>query len=216
VRKRLGDKVEKGEVLATVESNESLRSYDVISEMAGTIIERHATLGEFVSGQEPIFTVADLSSVWADFSVYQQDFPRLREGQAVTLEGGPGLEKVGAKIDYISPFGSENSQTMLARATVPNQSGQWRPGLFVRGSVITEQTEVPVAVKAGALQSFRDRDVVFIRVGDFFEAVPVEIGRRDDEWVEIKSGFRAGDLYASENSFIVKADVEKSGATHDH
>lgn len=216
VKKKLGDAVAKGEVLATVESNESLQVYEIKAEMAGTVIKRNVTLGEFVSGQEPIFTIADLSTVWADFSVYRQDFPLLREGQTVLLEGGPGLEKVEAKIGYISPFGSENSQTMLARGVVPNPKGEWRPGLFVRGSVITDQAEVPVAVKASALQTFRDWDVVFISVGELFEAVPVEVGRRDEEWVEIKSGFKAGDKYAAENSFIVKADIGKAGATHDH
>jgi len=216
VKKKLGDKVVKGEVLATVESNDSLRAYDVTAEIAGTVIMRHATLGEFVAGQEPIFTVADLSTVWADFSVYRQDFPLLREGQAVMIEGGHGMEKVEAKIDYISPFGSENSQTLLVRATVANKNGEWRPGLFVRGSVVTDQAEVPVAVKAKALQTFRDWDVVFISVGELFEAVPVELGRRDDEWVEIKSGLKAGDKYAAENSFIVKADIGKAGASHDH
>ena len=216
VKKRLGDQVAKGDVLAVVESNESLQTYEIKAEIAGTIIKKNVTLGEFVSGQEPIFTIADLSTVWADFSVYRQDFPLLREGQTVVLEGGPGMEKVEAKIDYISPFGSENSQTMLARATVPNKSGEWRPGLFVRGSVVTDEAEVPVAVKANALQTFRDWDVVFISVGELFEAVPVELGRRDDEWVEIKAGFKAGDKYAAENSFIVKADIGKSGATHDH
>ena len=216
VKKRLGDKVAKGEVLAVIESNESLQTYEIKAEIAGTVIRKDVALGEFVSGQQPIFTIADLSTVWADFSVYRQDFPLLREGQTVVLEGGPGMEKVEAKIDYISPFGSENSQTMLARATVPNKSGEWRPGLFVRGSVITDQAEVPVAVKANAIQTFRDWDVVFISVGELFEAVPVKLGRRDDEWVEIISGFKAGDKYAAENSFIVKADIGKAGATHDH
>ncbi len=216
VTKRLGDNVAPGDVLATVESNESLQTYEIKAEIAGTVIRKDATLGEFVSGQESIFTVADLSSVWADFSVYRQDFPLLREGQPVTIDGGAGTKPVIAKIDYISPFGSENSQTMLARAVVPNPDGAWRPGLFVHGKVLIDESEVPVAVKASALQTFLDGDVVFLRVGELFEAVPVEIGRRDEEWVEIKSGLKAGDVYAAENSFIVKADIGKSGATHDH
>ncbi len=216
VPKRLGDAVERGDVLATVESNESLQTYEIKAEIAGTVIRKDATLGEFVSGQESIFTIADLSTVWADFSVYRQDFPLLRGGQSIAIDGGAGMETSTAKIDYISPFGSENSQTMLARAVVPNPAGEWRPGLFVHGKVLTDETEVPVAVQAGALQTFRDWDVVFIRVGELFEAVPVETGRRDDEWVEIKSGLKAGDVYAAKNSFIVKADIGKSGATHDH
>lgn len=216
VGKKLGDSAAQGEVLATVESNESLKTYEIKAELAGTVIKKDVTLGEFVSGQEPIFTIADLSTVWADFSVYRQDFPLLREGQTVILEGGPGMEKVEAKIGYISPFGAENSQTMLARAVVPNPEGEWRPGIFVQGKVITDEAEVPVAVKVSAIQTFRDWDVVFISVGELFEAVPVELGRRDEQWVEIKSGLKPGDKYAAENSFIVKADIGKAGASHDH
>jgi cobalt-zinc-cadmium efflux system membrane fusion protein len=216
IMKKLGDTAAQGDILARVESNESLQTYEIKAEIAGTVIKKDVTLGEFVSGQEPIFTIADLSTVWTDFSVYRQDFSLLREGQTVILDGGPGMEKVEAKIDYISPFGAQNSQTMLARALVPNPHGEWRPGLFVRGSVITDRAEVPVAVKANAIQTLRDWNVVFIRVGELFEAAPVELGRRDEEWVEIKSGLKPGDKYAAENSFIVKADIGKAGAAHDH
>ena len=143
VTKRLGDEVAKGEVLATVESNESLQTYDIKAELDGTVIKKDATLGEFVSGQEPIFTVTDLSTVWADFSVYRQDFALLREGQTIVIDGGPGMEKAETKISYISPFGSENSQTMLARAVLPNPKGEWRPGIFVHGKVITDKPKCP-------------------------------------------------------------------------
>ncbi|MBN8707932.1 MAG: efflux RND transporter periplasmic adaptor subunit [Verrucomicrobia bacterium] len=216
VKKKLGDAVKKGEVLAVVESNDSLQPYEIKAEIDGTIIAKDVTLGEFVSGQEAIFTIANLGTVWADFNVYRQDFPLLRVGQTVVLDGGPGMEKTEAKISYISPFGAENSQTMLARALVPNASGEWRPGIFVRGDVIIDAEEVPVAVKASALQTFRDWDVVFLNVGDLFEVAPVEIGRRDSEWVEIKAGLKAGAHYAAENSYIIKADIGKSGASHDH
>jgi len=216
VKKKLGDAVTKGEVLAVVESNDSLQPYEIKSEIDGTVIAKDVTLGEFVSGQEAIFVIANLGTVWADFNVYRQDFPLLRVGQPVVIDGGPGMEKTEARISYISPFGAENSQTMLARALVPNASGEWRPGLFVRGDVIIDAAEVPVAVKAGALQTFRDWDVVFLNVGDLFEAVPVEIGRKDSEWVEIKSGIKPGDRYAAGNSYIIKADIGKSGASHDH
>lgn len=216
VKKKLGDSVKKGEVLAVVESNDSLRPYEITAEIDGTVIAKDVTLGEFVSGQEPIFSIANLATVWADFNVYRQDFPLLRQGQTVMIDGGPGMEKTEAKISYISPFGAENSQTMLARVEVPNPAGQWRPGLFVRGDVIIDAAEVPVAVKAAALQTFRDWDVVFLNVGDLFEAVPVEIGRSDAEWVEIKSGLKAGEKYAADNSYIIKADIGKSGASHDH
>ena len=82
--------------------------------------------------------------------------------------------------------------------------------------VVLEEVTVPVAVKREGLQKFRDWDVVFIRVGDLFEARPLELGRKDGEWVEVLSGLRPGENYASANSFILKADIGKAGASHDH
>ncbi len=216
LNKELGDTVQIGDVLATIESNDSLQTYAVRAEIAGTVIEQDVRLGEFAGNQRSLFVIADLSDVWVDFIVHRKDFPLLKPGQSVTIQPGEGMEPVEARISYLSPFSAEGSQTMMARAVVPNPKGDLRPGLFVSGDVIYEQAEVPVAVKASALQSFRDWDVVFVRVGNLFEAMPFEIGRRDAEWIEVKEGIPAGISYAAENSFIIKADVMKSGATHDH
>lgn len=216
VNKQLGDTVEKGEVLAVVESNESLQSYELRSEIAGTVISRDVALGEFVDNQRSLFIVADLRNVWVDFTVHRNDFPLLKIGQAVTVQAGEGIEIIDATLSYLSPFSAEGSQTMMARAVVPNPSGDLRPGLFVTGEVVYEVVEVPVAVKTSAFQTFRDWDVVFVRVGTLFEAMPFEVGRSDGEWIEVVEGIPAGISYAAKNSFIIKADVMKSGATHDH
>ena len=216
INKELGDTVQKGDVLATVESNDSLQPYPVRAGIAGTVIEREVKLGEFVNNQRPMFVIADLGDVWVDFIVHRKDFPLLKPDQSVTIHLGEGMEPIEAKLSYLSPFSAEGSQTMLARAVVPNAKGDLRPGLFVSGDVVYEEADVPVAVKASALQNFRDWDVVFVRVGNLFEAMPFEIGRRDAEWIEVKEGIPAGIPYAAENSFIIKADVMKGGATHDH
>ncbi len=216
VNKQLGDTVQKGEVIAVVESNDSLQSYEVRAEIAGSVVEKNVTLGEFVDNQRTLFIIADLSTVWVDFTVHRKDFPLLKQGQAVTINAEDGIEKVEATLSYLSPFSAEGSQTMLARAVVPNPKGDLRPGLIVSGDVVYEEADVPVAVKASALQTFRDWNVVFVRVGTLFEAMPFEIGRRDAEWIEVKEGIPAGISYAAKNSFIIKADVMKSGATHDH
>lgn len=216
VAKNLGDTVKKGDVLATIESNESLQPYEIKAEIDGTIIGKDATLGGAVDSQRTLFTIADLSTVWLDFTVHRHDFGLLEASQPVSIDIGQDREPITARLDYISPLGAEASQTMLARSIVPNPEGLLRPGIFVMGTVTTESAEVPVAVKASALQTFRDWDVVFIRVGDTFEAVPIEIGRSDSEWVEVADGLPEGSEYAAENSFIIKADVMKSGATHDH
>ena len=216
VRKRLGDKVSKDEVLAAVESNESLQRYEIKSDLAGTIIEKHAVPGEFVSEGEVIFIVADLSNVWVDLNIYTQDAARVKAGQSVVIDGGDGFHRDKGTIAYISPFGSESTQTLLVRVALPNPDGEWRPGLFVTGEILLEEVEVPLAVKASAVQTFRDWTVLFVNEGNFYEPLVIEPGRSDGEWVEIVSGLKPGMRYVAGNSFLIKADILKSGASHDH
>ncbi len=215
-RKRLGDPVAKDETIAVIESNQSLQAYPIRAQMAGTVIRRGAVLGEFVGEKDALYTVADLRTVWADLSVRREDFPKLREGQTVEIEHGNGGGKVRAEVIYLSAFGAEATQTLLARAEVPNADGAFRPGLFVTGEVVVEEKEAPVVVKASALQKFGDRDVVFMREGNVFQAAILELGRRDGDLVEVVHGLAAGTEYVVENSFVVKADVMKSGASHEH
>ncbi|MEI9863093.1 MAG: efflux RND transporter periplasmic adaptor subunit [Limisphaerales bacterium] len=195
VRKKLGDTVTRDEVLAVVESNESLQRYEVKSDLAGTIIEKHAVPGEFVSEGEAIYVVANLSNVWVDLNIYRQDAALLKAGQTVMIESSDGLHRSKGTIDYISPFGAENTQTLLARVVLPNADGEWRPGLFTTGEILLEEVEVPVAVKATAVQTFRDWKVLFINEGNFYEPLVIETGRSDGEWVEIVSGLKPGMRY---------------------
>lgn len=212
VRKRLGDHVAKGEVLAIVESNDSLRSYEIKSEIAGTVIKKDIALGEFAKNEDTIFSIADLSSVWVDLSVFRQDFARLQTGQSVWIHPGDDAESIESKVAYISPFGTEGTQTMLARCVVPNPKGDLRPGLFVTAEVATGETDAPVTVQLAAIQTLKEKTVVFVEDGDVFVAREVELGAKDTERVEILSGLLPGDKYVSDNSFILKAEIGKSEA----
>ena len=215
-RKHLGDKVVKNEVLAGVESNESLQPYNITSLLDGTVTHHDIALGEFVSNDSLIYAVTDLSTVWVDLNVHRHDFSLLRKGQKIFIDSGDDVPKGEATIMYLSPFGAENTQTMLARAELANPDMEWRPGLFVKAEVVVKEEKVPVVVKDSALQTFRDWDVVFMRDGTTYEIAIVELGRRDGDWVEVLSGLKAGTKYVSGNSFVVKADILKSGASHDH
>ncbi|MFB9264489.1 divalent metal ion exporter adaptor subunit IhpB [Bradyrhizobium erythrophlei] len=215
VRKRIGDQVQKGEVLAIVESNQSLTPYELKAALAGTVIDRQTTLGEYVSEQKPAFVIADLSSVWVDFSVYRRDLGRVNVGDQVLIDPADGKPTIEAKISYLSPVGSSDTQSAVARAVVPNTDQRLRPGLFITGRLTLSARQVPVAVKVSALQTVENRTVVFVRSGDKFEARDVEIGERDPEFVEITFGVLEGDVYAAKNSFIVKAEMAKGGADND-
>lgn len=216
IHKRTGDRVEKGELLARVESNQSLTVYELRAPLAGTVIERQAALGEHVSEQKQVFTITDLSSVWVDFSVYRRDLNRVRVGDVVSIDAEDGGPRIEAKIAYVSPVGSSDTQSALARAVVDNHDLRLRPGLFVSGRILFTAKPVSLVVKSTALQTVEGRTVVFVRVGDRFEARDVEIGDRDPDHVEIAFGLVEGDVYAAKNSFVVKAELAKGSASHEH
>jgi cobalt-zinc-cadmium efflux system membrane fusion protein len=215
VRKRIGDRAEKGDILAIVESNQSLTPYELKAPLSGTIIDRQTTLGEYVSEQKPAFVIADLSTVWVDFSVYRRDLGRVKVGDQILIDPADGGPKIEAKISYLSPVGSSETQSALARAVVPNAEQRLRPGLFATGRLILSAKKVTVAVKSSALQTVENRTVVFVRDGEKFQARDVEIGGRDPDFVEVTFGVLEGDLYAAQNSFVVKAELAKGGADND-
>lgn len=213
--KRLGDVVRKGELLAVVESNQSLTTYELKAPIAGVVTERQASLGEYVSEQKPAFVVTDLSTLWVDFSVYRRDLGRVAIGETVRIDPEDGGEPIEAKISYLSPIGASDTQSAVARAVIAND-GRFRPGLFATGAVATAEQKAPIAVSIDAIQSLEGRDVVFVREGDRFVARNVTLGRRDARFVEIVSGLKDGEVYASRNSFVVKAELAKGSASHEH
>lgn len=216
IRKRIGDQVKEGEVLAKVESNQSLTAYELRAPIAGTIIDRQIALGEYASEQKPAFTVADLSTVWVDLSVYRRDLKRVNVGDVVLVDAEDGGAPVEAKISYVSPVGSSDTQSALARAVVANKDMRLRPGLFVTARLILAAKPAPIVVKNSALQTVENRTVVFVRNGQKFEARDVELGDRDQDNVEVLFGLVEGDRYAAKNSFVIKAELAKGSVAHEH
>jgi cobalt-zinc-cadmium efflux system membrane fusion protein len=214
VMRNIGDTVRAGDALATIESNESLQAYTVAAPIAGTITARHAEPGE-QTGAEPLFVIVDLSTVWAELTVFSRDRSRLRPGLPARIVADDGAAADGT-IDYLAPVSDRLSQSVIARVVVDNAEALWTPGQFVEARVTVSETPVPLAVPLSALQRFREFDVVFARVGDAYEVRMVTLGRRDATYVEVLDGLAAGTEYVTENSYLVKADIEKSGASHDH
>lgn len=216
VNKRIGDQVKKGDLLAKIESNQSLTIYQLTAPLGGTIIDRQLALGEYVGEQKPVYTIADLSDVWVDFSVYRRDLGRIRIGDTVLIDTEDGGAPIESKISYISPVGNSDTQSALARSVVKSATLRLRPGLFVTGRLLLTAKPADVVIKSSALQTVENRTVVFVRAGDKFEVRDVELGNRDSEQVEVTFGLLEGDIYAAKNSFIIKAEIAKGTATHEH
>ncbi|MFQ5511620.1 MAG: efflux RND transporter periplasmic adaptor subunit [Candidatus Krumholzibacteriia bacterium] len=218
VRKQLGDPVKKGEVLAIIESNESLVEYQVKSLTDGIVIEKHITLGEVLGEDDEAYVVADLSTVWVNLSVYQEDIPDVRVGQAVVISGGHDTPDVAARISYVGPVVDEHTRTGLARVVLSNEKRIWRPGLFVTGRILVSEETVPLLAPKTALQTIEDETCVFIETEEGFAPQAVQLGRRNDTHVEIVSGLTAGQRYITVGGFTLKAELSKSafGDGHGH
>jgi len=218
VRKQLGDPVEKGEVLAIIESNESLVEYQMKALIDGIVVVKHITLGEVLGEDDEAYVIADLSSVWVNLSVYQEDLGLVRKGQAVVISAGYGIPDVTARISYVGPVVDEHTRTGLARAVLSNEKRLWRPGLFVTARILVSEETVPLLVPKTALQTIEDEVSVFIETNEGFEPHPVGIGRRNDTHVEIVSGLAAGQRFVTRGGFTIKAELSKGafGEGHGH
>lgn len=213
---QLGDRVRRGQVLARVESSESLQTYSVTAPISGMITAKNANPGAITGNGEPMLTIGDPTRLHAEFFLYPRDAERVRVGQRVEVTSLAGDHRALGVIEAVLPSSDPMSQTLVAHVALPYQGGVWRPGLGVSGTVQVGQGEVPLAVQTKAIQPFRDFQVVYARVGNTYEVRMLELGRRTDEWTEVLGGLEPGTEYVVDGAFLIRADIDKSGASHDH
>jgi cobalt-zinc-cadmium efflux system membrane fusion protein len=205
-----------GEEPEKVKLLKNLTHYEIRSPIAGLITTRAIARGQVFREDDPIFTVVDTSTMYADLNVYPKDLDTVKIGQRVNVKSTAARIEGTGKITFISAMLDPQTRTAMARIILDNATGLWRDGMFVNGFVVTEEIEVPLAVRMDALQTLFDWTVVFGRYGDYFEARPVELGRNDGELVEVLNGLLPDERYAAGNSFALKAELGKAGAEHDH
>ena len=197
-------------------SSGNLARYEVRAPISGLVIDKTVALGQTLKEDDHIFVIADVSTVWAGITVYPRDLDVVKVGQKATIKAiASDIEGEGVVI-YITTLIGGQTRTATARLALENKEGKWRPGMFVTAEMVAEEIRVPVAVSADALQTLRDWTVVFGRYGQYFEARPLELGRSDGKMIEVLGGLQAGEQYAAGNSFAIKAELGKSGATHEH
>lgn len=216
VRKRLGDPVARGETVVVVENNQTLQPFEVKSQIPGTVVRRHAIIGESVNDTATLFDIADYGELFADFFVFPADHSKVRLGQPVIVRA-PGKTPVEAVVSFLSPITDADTQSRFVRAVIANPAGEYQAGMFIAGDVVLEETKVPVAVDNSALRTNDGRSVVYVEEEPgHFEARPVLTGRKDKVATEILAGLKPGERYAAGNTFILQAEQEKGEAEHEH
>ena len=209
------------QVLQNVEVD--LNLYELRAPADGVIIEKHAVQGEVLETNTRSFTVADLSLVWVNLTVYQKDLPFIQQGQAVLISTRFGVAHKQTSslsaISWLSPTLDEKTRSAKARVVIENPDGHWRPGLFVSGKVAIEKSQAEIVVPLSAIQTVAGKSMIFVQhAEDDFEPQEVILGRRDHQQVEILQGLKIGQTYVSENAFTLKAQMQKGqfGDGHQH
>lgn len=221
IRFRVGDYVEAGDTVAVVESNESLHTYAITALISGRIIDRHVTLGEFVSEEHSIYTIADLSKVWVNLAVYPRDADRIKPGQQVSIKAIGSENTAEGTIQYVTPVLDAATRSITARIVLSNPDNTWRPGTFVQARVTTGLGDEGLVIDNNALQVLDNEKIVFIPAGPGrYRSVGVTVGESDDRFTKILSGLEAGTKYVVSGAFELKAKIVTSSlgghAGHGH
>lgn len=209
-----GQQVKKGQALMRVQSNDSLQSYTLYAPITGVISEQNIASGEQTT-ESVLLTIVDLTELHAELQVFPSQQERVKVGAQVNMQLGESDQVVKGEVwDALTFLNAQQAKTV--RVKVDNSALKFLPGQFVEADIVTDEFVAPLAVKVAGLQAFRDFTVVYAKVGEQYEVRMLELGRQSGDWVEVLSGITAGTEYVSHNSYIIKADIEKSGAAHDH
>lgn len=215
LRANVGDPVRAGQPLAVIESNLSLTNYSVPAPLSGVVLARNASVGAVATEGMALFEIADLSDLWVNLNVFGNDVQLIAPGVPVTVTRMSDGASVEATIERLLPSTATASQSTVARATIHNRDGLWRPGSAVQAWITVDRHPAGLVVPLTALQKADGADVVYVRQGEAYSTRPVKLGRRDARQVEILAGLKAGEQVVVEQSFLIKADIEKSSAEHE-
>lgn len=217
LRANVGDPVLAGQALASIESNLSLTTYSVHAPISGVITARNAQVGGAVGEGAPLFEIADLSTLWVDLHIFGRDTQHITAGVPVTVTRMTDGVSQTTTLERVLPGTATASQSTVARAVLHNRDGLWRPGAAVKARIVVASTLAALVVPLAALQTMEGREVVFVRTGqDTYTAHAVELGARDAAQVEVLSGIAVGDAVVIAQSYVVKADIGKGSAEHEH
>ena len=202
--------------LGATPGSAALGRYELRAPFDGMVVEKHISLGESVGEAVNVFTISDLSTVWAEISVAANNLNLVRIGEPVTIRSSAFDQTASGTVSYVGSLIGAQTRTATARVTLTNPQRVWRPGLFVNVELVSSEADAPVTVSADALQTVEEKPTVFLKVPGGFLPQHVQTGRSDGKRIEIVGGLKPGAAYAASGSFVIKSQQGKSSATHTH
>lgn len=193
--------------------------YSLTAPFAGTVIEKKAVLGELAKTDDSLFTVADLSTVWIEANLFEQDLAKVQVGAAaqVTVAAYPG-EVFKGRLTYISSTLDKETRAIPARIEVRNPDGRLKPEMFATAAIDTGGTAKGLLLPQEAVLLMQGQSTVFVEEHGGFEPRPIEPVQSNGKQVLVKAGLKPGERVVVSGAYAIKARLLKSqlGAGHGH
>ena len=208
-----------GELVRMENQDRPIRAVPIRSPFRGTVIERIASQGAYVTTGAPLYRIANLGRLWIQLDAYESDISRLSLNQSVrvTVEAFPGEDFEGT-ITFIDPTLDPRRRTARVRVEVDNQDGRLRPGMFAQAVVAAEAAsgaDAPLLVPASAPLFTGRRAIVYLEVtsGDRtgYEPRTVRLGPRLGSFYPVVAGLSEGDRVVTRGAFAIDADLQIRG-----
>lgn len=179
---------------------------------SGTVVERHATLGEVIEPAAKLFTLADLSTLWVIAGVPEKDIPLAKTGLPVEIKVSSYPDEVfKGTVAYIADQIDPSTRTVKVRTEVDNSLGKLKPEMFATIFITTQVMSDVLAIPQEAVQTDGNKMIVFIDKGNGgFEKREVSLGNQVDSFYQVMDGVRAGERVVTRGSFLLKSEAEKS------
>lgn len=193
------------------------KSIILYSDVSGIVQKKNAIVGRYFEEGQNLFELTDLSSVWVEMDVYEQDSALIRNGQKVFLKFSalPG-EVYEGLVDFINPILDATSRTLKVRTTIENHSGKLRPGMLASASLLIEIPGMPLVVPRSAIIDTGKRKVVWVKVSDnLFQAKVVRTGIESEGYVSIADGLMKDEEVVIEGNFLLDAQAQLMGGYED-
>jgi membrane fusion protein, copper/silver efflux system len=185
----------------------------IYTPLSGTVIEKMVQLGQYVTAGEVLFSIADLSKVWVEIDVFENEVPYVRVGQHVEIRSAPehGAPTNG-RISFVYPFHDPKTHTVKARVEMANPGSQLKPDMFVNAIIRVPQVR-GIVVPVTAIIDTGKRQVVWVEsTPGMFEPRDVQVGERVDEKVQILAGLKPGDKVAVSGGYLIDSESQLKGS----
>ncbi|MBV6520376.1 MAG: hypothetical protein MNPFHGCM_00482 [Gemmatimonadaceae bacterium] len=195
------------EIDEIVRSGEVHRTLTIHSPARGYVVEKNVIAGQKIMAGDPLYRVADLSTVWVEGEVFEQDLATVKVGQMVhaDLQALPGTHRMG-RISYVYPTLDPQTRTARVRVVMPNGDMQLKPGMYATLRIVGVSRPRVLTVPRDAVLSTGERNIVFVSEAGHLSAREVSLGESNDERVEILRGIVAGDTVVASATFLVDAE----------